>query len=97
MSNQWYRVTRRLWFGVILRTLLGSIVLSPVVASIALLFSHFILGNQDAFLYISWVGAIVLHYSVLLWAIRQALQQQYPEGHFKLSRRAKAKESNLAT
>lgn len=89
MSNEWYGATRRLWVGVVLRTLIGGIVLSPVVASAALLFSHFVLGNEGAFLYISFFGAIAAHLLICLWATRQALQQEYPEGHFKFTPNAR--------
>ena len=57
----------------------------PTVAVFALLFDYlsFNLGTSN-FLYISWPVGIVINLLALLWGIRQALQQSYPQGVFRL-------------
>jgi hypothetical protein len=94
MDDDWQRATRRLWFGIVVRTLCASIVLSPCVAAVALLFSHFVPILSQSFFYITWALGLVVNLLAWLWATRQALLKAYPEGGFQLV--PMATRSNLA-
>jgi hypothetical protein len=84
MNEQWFSATRRLWFGIVARTLCASVVVSPTVAAVALLVAKFGIGIPDAFPYIVALLGVVANLLVWLWATRNALQQSYPQGVFRL-------------
>ena len=85
MDEQWYLATRRLWVGVLVRTFFASVVVWPTVATIALLVTYLGFGSESsAFFFLTLPLGIVINLLALLWAIRQSLQQQYPQGVFRL-------------
>ena len=66
------------------RTFIASVVVWPTVASISLLASYFGFGlGSPVFYYIALPVGVVVNLLALLWAIRQALQQSYPQGNFR--------------
>lgn len=84
MSDSWLSATRRLWLGIVVRTACGALVLSPAVAAVSLLVARFVLGTPEAFGYILLPLSLLTHLLVWLWATRNALQQSYPQGVFRL-------------
>ena len=84
MSEMWLSATRRLWLGIVVRTVCGALVLSPAVAAVSLLVARFVLGTPEAFGYILLPLSLVTHLLVWLWATRNALRQSNPEGAFRL-------------
>ena len=84
MSDLWLSATRCLWLGIVVRTLCGAVVVSPAVAVVSLLVARFVFGSPEAFGYVAVPLGLVAHLLVWLWATRNALQQSYPQGVFRL-------------
>lgn len=83
----WNAATRRLWLRTVGLVLAAAIVLSPAIAAVALLVSRFGFGATSAFDYMSpvmWLLGIAMNLLIWLWATRQALIRNYPEGRFEL-------------
>lgn len=86
-TPEWNAATRRLWLRTVGLVLAAAVVLSPAIATLALLVSRFGLGHAKAIEYmhpIAWALGIAMNLFIWLWATRQALARRYPEGRFQL-------------
>ena len=86
MDAEWERASRRFGLSMLVRYFAANLVLSPIVAALALLASAAFSGGPSMFTALVVPLAAMSNLAAWLWATRQALLRSYPEGRFVLMR-----------